>query len=92
MKPVMPNAPHAGAQPIVIAANQPQYEPLPAFVDADGVVMTEWELSAEDLAKIVNGGRIRLWIWTFRQPLQPLMIEAVDAAPAEAVADATGHP
>ncbi len=77
MKPIAPEQLHAGATPIVFAKDQPQYDPLPAAVDPNGLVLTEWELSAEDLAALLNGGRLRLWVWTFRQPLQPLALEVV---------------
>lgn len=78
MKPIQPPQPHAGATAIVFAKDQPEYEPLPAAVDMTGLVMTEWELSAEDLATLINGGRIRLWIWTFTHPLQPIQMETVE--------------
>lgn len=78
MKPVEPKVPHDGAALVVFAKDQPQYDPLPAYVDGAGLVMTEWEFSAEDLATIVNGGRVRLWISTFRRSLQPIAIEVVE--------------
>lgn len=78
MKPVEPRRLHEGAQLVVLAKHQPQYEPLPASVSRDGVVMTEWELSAEDLALLVNGGRVRLWTYTFGYPFQPVQIEVVE--------------
>ena len=78
MIPVAPVQPHAGAVRIVFAKDQPQYDPLPACVDPNGVVMTEWELTAEDLARVLAGGRVRLWVYTFRQPLQPVMLEVVE--------------
>lgn len=78
MKPIPPLVTHPDAVPIVFAKDHPQYEPLPAAIDTQGLVMTEWEFSAEDLAAIVNGGRVRLWIWTFRQPLQPIQMEVVE--------------
>ncbi len=62
---------------IVIAKDQPEYNPLPASVDGNGCVMTEWELTAEELHQLFTGGRIRLWIHTFNTPLQPLSIEVV---------------
>lgn len=49
MKPIEPKTPHAGARIVVLAKDQPQYDPLPCAVDANGLVMTEWELSAEEL-------------------------------------------
>lgn len=78
MTPVEPKAPHAGAQFVVYAKNQPEYVPLPAYVDREGLALTEWELSAEDLARLLNGGRVRLWVWTFGQPLQPVMLDVVE--------------
>jgi hypothetical protein len=78
MKPIPPKEVHPGAVPIVFARDQPQYDPLPAAVDSSGLVMTEWELTAEDLARVLAGGRIRLWVWTFCRPLQPLALEVVE--------------
>lgn len=78
MKPIVPPHVHPDAVPIVFAADQPQYDPLPAAIDNKGLVMTEWELSAEDLSALLNGGRVRLWIWTFRHPLQPIQMEVVE--------------
>ena len=54
---------HEGAVRVTFGKGQPQYDPLPASVDANGLVMTEWELSAEELDALCTGGRIRLWIW-----------------------------
>jgi hypothetical protein len=76
MTPVEPT-PHDGASIVVFAKDQPQYIPLPASVDAAGVVMTEWEPTAEELDHLLCGGRIRLWIHTFNQPLQPVSVEAI---------------
>jgi hypothetical protein len=74
---VEPNALHEGARLVVFAKDQPQYHPLPASVSDDGVVMTEWEPTAEELAGLLAGGRIRIRIWThtFGQPLQPISVE-----------------
>lgn len=79
MTPVMPTAPHEGGRLVVFAKTQPEYIPLPASVDANGLVMTEWALSAEDLAAVLNGGRVRLWVWTHGNPLQPVALQVVDA-------------
>jgi hypothetical protein len=84
MRPVTPTL-HDGAVAITFAKDQPQYQQLPASVDAEGTVMTEWELSAEDLSKLLNGGRLRLWVCFTGVvqdppvPLTPLAIEAIDA-------------
>lgn len=60
---------------VVFAENQPQYQPLPAIKTMDGRVITEWELTAEELAQIMESGRLRLTILTFGQPLQPVKLE-----------------
>jgi hypothetical protein len=78
VNPVEPKQPHAGAVLVVFAKDQPQYTPLPAAVGRDGLVMTEWEFTAEELARVVNGGRVRLWIYTFGHPLQPVQLEVVE--------------
>jgi len=77
MNAVTPKNFHEGARLIVFAKDQPEYDPLPAAVDQAGVVMTEWEFTAEELALILAGGRLRLWIHTFRQPLQPISLQVV---------------
>ena len=77
MKPITA-ALHQHARLVVFAKDQPEYEALPASVDPDGLVMTEWELTAEELATIVNGGRVRLWVYTFNRALQPVMLEVVE--------------
>lgn len=64
---------------VVIAANQEEYIPLPAAAYDDGTMMTEWALTAEELATLMNGGHLRLWIWTFGMPLQPVMFQVVDS-------------
>lgn len=76
MTPVEPT-PHNGARLVVFAKDQPQYIPLPASVDANGLVMTEWEPTAAELDHLLQGGRIRLWIYTFGHALQPVSLEAI---------------
>lgn len=79
-------AEETGARKVVFAENQPQYRPLPALVTPAGVVTTLWELSAEDLALLFCGGRIRLCVHTFGKPLQPV---SLDCVPAECGSEAT---
>jgi hypothetical protein len=66
---------------VLFAKDQPPYTSLPASVDGEGCVMTEWEPSAEDLAVILNGGRIRIWLQgtgvEMGRPLTPMTVEAV---------------
>jgi hypothetical protein len=79
MNAIEPETIHDNATRIVFAKNQPEYQQLPAAIDDKGLVLTEWEFSAEDMAKIVNGGRLRLWLLTFNGPLQPVALEVVEA-------------
>jgi hypothetical protein len=65
MEHVEPLCGHADSRKITLAAAQPEYQPLVAYVDAVGVVLTEWQPSAEDLAALLAGGRLQLWTHTF---------------------------
>lgn len=64
-----------GARPIVFAKDQPEYRQLPALIYPDGRVRTEWAPTDEERLAIAHGENIRLWIWTFNRPLQPVAIE-----------------
>lgn len=76
MTPVEPTH-FEGSKLVIYAKDQPEYIPLPAMVNPEGLVMTEWEPSAEELERLLCGGRIRLWVHTFGRPLQPVNIEAI---------------
>lgn len=70
--------PTSGEGPLIeIAKNQPEYQTLPSRIAWDGLVTTEWEPTAEELAMLMRGGRVRIQILTFNQPLQPLKVEVV---------------
>lgn len=77
MIPVPPAAGHPDARFVIYAKDQPQYTPLPAYVDPKGLVLCEFEFTAEELAAVLAGGRVRAWIWTFNRALQPVMLEVV---------------
>ena len=85
MKPVELEA-AAALQPdakyVVIAKDQPQYDPLPAICFPDGKIMTEWSLTEEERSRLISGENIRLWIWSFGQPLQPIALEVTDESKA----------
>ena len=59
---------------IVYAENQPEYNPLPAFKDENGTIVTCWELTNEDFERIVETRRIYLSVMTFNNPLQPVYL------------------
>lgn len=76
---------------IVMGADQPQYQPLPAL-SIENQVISCWELTPEDIAKITETGVIWLSQLTFGQPLQP-QIPSADQPftfiPEEKIADGT---
>ena len=40
--------------------------------------MTEWEPTADELETLLEGGRIRIWLYTFNRPLQPISVEVAE--------------
>lgn len=79
MNPVEPHIPE-GALRIVFGEGQPEYMALPAAVIEEfSQVVTEWELTAEELYDLNTKGRIRLTIMfvDFTRPFTPLKIEVV---------------
>lgn len=67
-----------GTRAITFARDQPEYQPLPALLYEDGKVLTEWAFSEEERAAIAKGENLRLWIWTFGRPLQPIALHLTD--------------
>lgn len=67
------NAINFKGQNIVFAEDQPEYNPLPAFADTDGTVLTCWKLSFWERLKILFTGRFYLIVHTFNKPLQPIL-------------------
>lgn len=51
--------------------------PIPASLDDDGLMMSEWELTNEDREKLLCGGSLRVWVYTPGIPL-PVMLEALE--------------
>lgn len=70
--------PCEGATAVVYAKDHPIYDPLPALVFTDGRVMTEWVLSEAEREAVARGENLRVWVWTFGQPLQPLAVQITD--------------
>lgn len=75
MKPVSPIIPGAQLIETVYAANQPEYNPLPVFKDADGTVLSRWHLSFKERIRVLFSGDVYLWMSTFNKPLQPVMMQ-----------------
>lgn len=85
MKPVSPVIPGLEEYETVIAKDQTQYLPLPAFVgsEPDVPVMSRWRLTDEEREKVATGADIVLTLLTFGSSLQPIVLEVVgvDEAP-----------
>ena len=82
---VEPYALHEGASLVTFATTQrADYDALPASVDQDGTVMTEWEPTPEERARLAAGGRVRVWLLYTGvqrgQSLTPIKLEAVTPA------------
>lgn len=59
---------------LVIARNQPQYHPLPAYRyenDAEGTLVCCWKLDWRERLAVLFGGVIWHRVLTFNGPLQP---------------------
>jgi len=60
----------------VFAEDQPEYLPLPAHKDEEGIVTCCWGPGFIERLKILVFGRIYLQTMTFNKPLQPLKMTA----------------
>lgn len=76
MKPVSPVIPGVDVDEVVYAADQPEYQPLPAFKCVNGKILTRWELNDEEKQLVCEQGYIYLAVNTFNQPLQPVYLSA----------------
>jgi len=63
-------------QNVVFAKDQPEYTPLPAFINPEnnGEVVTKWELTEEEILTIIDTRSIWLSVLTFNKPLQPVFM------------------
>jgi hypothetical protein len=64
MNPVSPVVPGPNLPELQIAKDQPQYRTLPAVQIGDGVILTRWELSPEEVVQLRRIGQIDLFQWT----------------------------
>lgn len=60
----------------VYAKEQPQYEPLPAYTDPSGIVVSCWRLTIRERLTMLLTGRLWAMVMTFKTPLQPLALIA----------------
>ena len=57
----------------IIAKNQPEYLPLPAYVTEEGKAISCWKLTPWERLQILFKGKLWISILTFNKPLQPLL-------------------
>jgi hypothetical protein len=60
---------------LILAKNQPEYLPLPAWKGNDGTVISCWQLNWKERIKLFIHGRIWLKVLTFNKPLQPQRLD-----------------
>ena len=64
-------------QTVVIAKDQPEYIPLPAYRypnDPQGSIVCCWSLTWQERIRVLFYGRIWHQVLTFNQPLQPQLL------------------
>lgn len=61
---------------VEIAKDQPEYQPLPAFVNntPEGEVISCWELSFKERLRVLFKGEIWLMVMSFNRPLNPVYL------------------
>lgn len=59
---------------VVYGAGQEEYQPLHAIKNAEGTMITEWELTPEERKAVAEGKNIMLSMMTFNKPLQPVVL------------------
>lgn len=58
---------------IIFGADQPEYQPLPAMRMPDGQVITCWQLTDEEVERIVKNRKIYFQQLVGNQKLQPIL-------------------
>src|SRR5262249_5273129 len=76
MKPSSPIVPGHDLPETVYAKHQPEYQPLPVYLQRDGAVLSRWHCTWRERLRILITGDVYLWQLTFNGPLQPVSVEA----------------
>lgn len=58
---------------VTYAKDQPEYLPLPAQRINNNTILTCWELTDEEIEKMIDTKKIWIGIMTFNKPLQPFL-------------------
>lgn len=67
-----------GSAHTMLSVTQPQCLVLPATIDLNGLVTTEWVPSQRERDRLLVGGRIRISVLTLNKPLQPIKVEVTN--------------
>lgn len=65
----------------VIAKNQPQYNPMPAWIEeydsqgGEGRIICCWQLTIKERIKLLFSGKLWHHILTFQNPVQPQLLQ-----------------
>jgi hypothetical protein len=65
-------------QTVIVAKDQPEYLPLPAFIDngPEGAVISCWGMTWRERLQILFTGKIWVSLWCFHKPVTPSKIAA----------------
>lgn len=63
---------------VKFAEYQDECETLPAHVNSQGIVTSCWKASLKERIRVLFTGRVYLQVYTFNQPLQPLLMTTED--------------
>lgn len=61
-------------QTVVIAKDQPEYRPLPAYRSPDGRIVCCWRLTWRERLSVLLRGKLWHQVLTFNGPLQPQLL------------------
>ena len=59
----------------IIAKDQSEYLPLPAFKDTEGQVVSCWQFSWQEIIKLIFRRKLFISQLTFNSPLQPIALD-----------------
>ena len=74
MRPMSPVVAGFDKHEIIIAEDQPEYQPLPALILQDGRVICRWHLTWWERLRLLWSGSLYLHALTFGAPLQPQLL------------------
>ena len=75
MRPLSPVIPGTELPEVIYGDAQPEYQPLPVWRDVDGTVLSRWKFTWWERLQVLFYGDLYLWVLTFGQPLQPVMLQ-----------------